>query len=79
MSALDELSVQCEQRGWRVALIGGNLFGRRELLLTALEVRGVRIAGERERLAYSAIASIDDVDQACVDVAMSLEREGRIT
>lgn len=89
MSALDELHVQCEKRGWRLALTGNahNLDGTvaklnmPAMLVDGLEVRGVKIAGARELLVRTAVDGLSrfDLDHSAVQLARGLERQGLIT
>ena len=74
MTAFDDLHEQCDRRGWRLGLAGSTPDGC--LVVNALEVRGVR--PDRELLA-SAVAAPDGLDDAAVDCARALERQGLIT
>lgn len=90
MSALNELHAQCDKRGWRLALTGlaHQIDGKASeklnvpgMLIDALEVRGIKIAGARELLARVAVdgLSVYDLDKSAVQLAKNLERQGLIT
>lgn len=89
MAALDELNVQCEKRGWRLAMTGTAHFSDGTpgpnscpaLIVDGLEVRGVKIAGSRELLARVPIEPFTDIDldKVAVDLAHALESQGLIT
>jgi hypothetical protein len=91
MSALDELHLQCERRGWRLALTGQAYYPNGEpaplsayaMLLDGLEVRGRRdrfFGNRRELLARVRLNGLTRVDlaRAAVDLARALESQGLI-
>lgn len=87
MSALAVLNEQCDKRGWRLALTGVThmIDGKASeklnvpgMLLDGLEVRGVKIAGQRELLVRTAVdgLTVFDLDRSAVQLARLLERQG---
>lgn len=83
MTGLDELSVQCERRGWRLALTARHVHHQQEagMRVGSLEVRGVRIAGARELLASIPLPGVAacDYDAAALDLSASLAAQGLIS
>lgn len=91
MTALDELHVQCDRRGWRLALTGTaheqdgtpspklNLPG---MLIDGLEVRGCKIGNPFGRQLMARVPvdglTVIDLDAAAVRLARSLAKQGLI-
>lgn len=88
MSALDELHVQCERRGWRIRLTGSAHYadgtpGPDDLpamLLDGIEVRGPRSTGREllARVPLDGLADHFDFDTAAVQLAQALASQGLI-
>lgn len=85
MSALDELAVQCERRGWRVALTTSHPLSDPAAVparVQALQVRGRHLSGQPRELLASAVVEERDgellLDAAALDCAQSLAAQGLI-
>lgn len=71
MSALDDLNVDCRERGWRLALTGTSPGTERRagLRVGSLEVRGCKREGARELLATAELAGVSAADYQAAALA----------
>lgn len=78
MSAYDELVVQCAKRGWRIALCGTYPQGKSEAGFIVNNL-AIRTRTDKDLLA-TAVAGPqrESLDDAAVDCARSLQKQGLI-